>query len=192
MEQKNKIFSIDVALTEKQAAYLDSQVSTGDSTARKLSGIATGALQDLADGGMMLSPDAMKQVHGIMGAADQEAIVSGLETAKSMDKGRMVGKWFVDPTYAPAIEEMAQSQGLSVSEVIQNAMDYAASQGWLYSLPADTATVFFSREQFSLLRNLLDRVHITGQDIAEYVRALTTPAPKPTPREPALAGKEKK
>jgi len=181
---KKMTFPVDVELPEPKVRFICDQIQVDMTDGQKIAGVVQSAMDDLGEGGMVVSGKVMEQIHNLVGElADDQDLVRYIEAAKGMADGKLVIPWAPDPTYLPVLEDTANRQGIMVTRVGQDLMDYAASQGWLYALAPDTVTMFFTREDFRMLCEAFDKEHITGTEIADFIRQLyEQPAPEPVPQ----------
>jgi hypothetical protein len=171
--KKNKVYTIEIELTESQVRSLCDQLPDNMTDGQKIAGLAGGAISDLADGGMMLSGSVTRQIIDITGGIeDQQQLVGMVEAGCGGDRGRMVGKWMIDPTYEPVLQDIAASQGLSVQQVIQSLMDWGVGQGWAYQIAPDTSVVFFLKEDLLAISAIMDKPDATGTEIAAFIRGI--------------------
>lgn len=175
--KKNKVFTVEIELTESQVRSLCDQLPAELTDGQKIAGLANGAMLDLADGGMTLDGNVTRQIMELTGGLDDnQDLVKMVEAGRGMDNGRMVGKWMIDPTYEPVLQDIAASQGLSIQQVIQSLMDWGVGQGWAYQIAPDTSVMFFRREDAAAIGELIGVPNATGTDIANFLRgAFETP-----------------
>lgn len=162
-----RTIQIDATLAEEQIERLAAAVPEELSVVAKLSGIATGLLRDLADGAIMLDSQTSRHVLGLIGSIEE--LVPSLERANHMHQGRIVAEWLLDPIWLPALEEMATMQGVTVQDLVQNAMDYAMDQGWLYQIPVEPMKLRFAPEDLKVLAEIIGVENPTGTDIARWI-----------------------
>jgi len=178
MAETVRTLGIDVSISQNQIDRLTAAVPEEMSVVAKLSGIATGLLRELADGGVLLDCATSRQILDLIGTLDQ--LVPTLEKVGKVRQGGIVAEWRLDPVWLPAIEEIGKVQGRSVQEVVQDAMDYVMEQGWLYQIPAELPKVRFDPEDLKAVAEIIGIENPTGTDIAEWVKAQA--------QEPILAG----
>ena len=176
---KTKTFLVEIELTDAQIKAINKRLAVEMSDAEKIAGLAASALEDLADGGIVLSGAIMRQITAVAGAVENtQQLVSLVEQGQSMNSGRKGYTWYPDPTYTPVLEENASVQGSTVDQLVQDFMDYGVGQGWGYALSPDVSTVFFSKADMEYLRKDIGKPQITGTDIAEWVRGRGVAASK--------------
>lgn len=172
------VYGVDIELSEKQIRAICDGQDLNASDGQKLANVAQSAMDDLGDGGMVLDGKIMAQIRNAVGdISEPQEIVRYVEAAKGMVDGKLLIPWAPDPTYVPVLEETAMRQGMTVDRVGQDLMDYAASQGWLYALAPDTVSIFMSREDFRMICEAFDKPHITGTDLAEFIRLMQAEGP---------------
>lgn len=141
----------------------------------KLSGIMTSHLNTLASGGMVLDPKTVKKIETMAGKLREgEQLVPLVEKATSMRGENLVASWEIDPVYLPVLSEYASSRGISVAQLVQQAMDYGMKQGWWFSLP-DAPSLEFSAEDWKFLLEAVGlpegRNKLTGTDVVRHIKA---------------------
>ena len=141
------------------------------SPAEKLLGAATGALITLAEGGMMLSAAITSRISEIVGEdIDPEQLPALVEQALSRRGGKLCGYYEIDPAYEEALREIADQQGVEISALIQDMMDTAMDNGWLYSIDPRPQQVLMTQEDHAQLESMLGEKFTTGSELAALVR----------------------
>jgi hypothetical protein len=163
---------VQVTLTHQQISAL---VKKGENTAPKLGGVATWLLSDLAKGGLMLEPGVAKQISKYLknvnwNGADLLPIV---ERGVGMQGDNFIATWKIDPTYEPMFRELAENQGRTVNELVQELMDWAAGQGWFYQWEPEPKALRFTPEDYKMLAEATGKEDPTGTDIASFVREMS-------------------
>jgi hypothetical protein len=167
---KTKTYAVEVELTEKQAQQLCDLIPMEMPDSQKIAGLALGALTDMAEGGLILNGSTVQQIVGVLGEFDPQSVVQAVENGSGIDQGCLVAKWRIDPTYEPVLREIAASQGVTLDQATQSLMDYGVAQGWGYQMSPDAETVFFTKEDIQMIREVLEKEHATGTDIAAFIR----------------------
>lgn len=174
MAKGKKSFSVEIELAEHQIKALCSQVLLDMTEGQKVAGIASAAVQDLADGGMVLDGQVTNQILALTGPLDaQQDLVRFIEIGQDREEGSIVVKWRPDPTYVPVLEQIALANGTTVQEVAQNMMDYGTGQGWGYQINPDTMIIFVTKADMETLRELTAADHVTGTGLVNLLRELT-------------------
>jgi hypothetical protein len=186
-EQKQDLrtLSIDVSLSGAHLAALDNAVQEGLPLTRKLGGIATSLLCDLAGGGLVVPPEVMSRITAMTGEiTSAKQLIPFIEKGVNLDDGSPCGKWRMDPTYMPYWEEVAAANGITVHQMIQSLCDYFVDSGWLNGsvIPGaeELIRIRLTPEQYKSLQETLGKDHVTGADIMELVGEQV--------KEPALGG----
>jgi hypothetical protein len=171
MAAKNVTVPVDIELNHSQAKFLVEQ--TGLPVGQAIAGLAQTAMEDLAEGGFVVNGNVADQIRNLVGdIQEQQDLIRYIETALGMEDGSVVGKWRPDPTYVPVLEEIATSQGVTVSQCVQNLIDWGVSQNWGYSINPDTQVMFFTRDDFRAICEAFDKSHVTGTELAAFIREL--------------------
>lgn len=177
---KALIFPVDIELPEPKVRFVCDQLNVSLSDGQKIAGLAQSALDDLSEGGMVVTGKVMEQIRNLVGdIQDDQDLVRFIEAGKGMEDGCVVGKWRPDPTYVTVLEEIARSQGNTVQQCVQNLMDWGISQGWGYQINPETVVMFFARDDFRMICEAFDKPHLTGTDLAAFIRGLYSPDREP-------------
>ncbi len=172
-EEKQVTYAIEVSVS---TGHLDKMMKSSyggkhESIAAMLSSAATVLIRDLASGGMMLDPDSVARIDKVAGQhSNGPELARAVENAFAQDAGRMVVKWYIDPTYYGSLEENARIRGCTVQEMVQDGMNWVMEQGWLWDLDSNLESIRFTKEGMRELKTLLDRTNISSADILEALR----------------------
>lgn len=162
---------LTLLLPEKIYARILEAIPGADSPAVKIQAAIDGLLEDMSEGGLMLAGEDMVRINECLkGNVDGESIAAAVEMANNMDLGQVVVRYKVDPSYMPALQEIADMQETDVHALVQNALDYAFDQGWIYEMDAKPRSVFVSREDDAVLAELLGNAEYTGADLVAWLK----------------------
>ena len=110
--------------------------SEGMTDISKLSSVAAGLLEQLAEGGIMLSVEDVQRLrdtgHEVEDAAD---IVEMAETGIGFKRGQFVFAAEIDPEVLPALREYAAQCGVTLEELGTQTINFAIDQGWVWETP---------------------------------------------------------
>ena len=97
---QNTTIAIEVSLNDAQLAQLSDLASLPiDQKAKAVSGLAQGALEDLAGGGSMLTPAAVSRLRSSLeNPYDEESVIAAVEIAKRKSGDSHVISYIIDPT----------------------------------------------------------------------------------------------
>jgi hypothetical protein len=174
------VSGIDIELTDKQRDALV-EMAPGLRASEALSGLATGLLQDLAGGGAMLSPGAVRRLaNSVDDAFNEQQIIDMVEKgAKRFGQAECV-EYVIDPIYITPMRDHAKSNGRTMQSLVQDCMSIAFEQGWFYEIPPHK-TLALTEEQYESIRSALGKTGddpLFGADVAEFVmQAATEPEP---------------
>lgn len=172
---KKITYSLEVELTEAQAQALCCSIPGNKPDSWKLSGVALAALLDLSEGGMIMRAQATRRVLELIPRyEDEQDLVAAVEKGVGQDQGRMVGKWYVDPTFEEPIRAVARSRAETVDQVITDLMNWQVAQGTLYDLPPETKVMFFSKEDWMTVSEVVGTDFPSGSEIAGFLESQAT------------------
>jgi hypothetical protein len=188
-EPGSTIINVDLQLQEEAIVRIAASVEGDDSPPRKVGRVAMGLLEALASGGVMLTP---LQVQRVQDAAGKELDAEDISCLAEVGSGRKDGQCSftlnIEPAYLDLLRPVADFQGVTIEQVLQNAMDQAWDNGWLY---ADTPTIQLDRivltqKDRKRMETLINRKFTSGSDlVAGLAEALGEdvfgPAPEPEP-----------
>jgi len=163
---------VQITLTPQQVKAL---VKTGENAAPKLGGVATWLLSDLAKGGVMLEPDVVKAISKHLKNQNWSGgdLLPLVERGVGMQGDNFIATWKIDPTYEPMLRELAENQGRTVNELVQELMDWAAGQGWFYQWEPEPKALRFTPEDYQMLAEATGKQDPNGTDIANFVKEMS-------------------
>lgn len=163
---------VPVTVALPQAAYdkLMTLVEGDLPPVQKIEKVVNDLVQDLADGGLMLSGIDMKRIQEAAPGAGPDEIIDAVEESQGLEDGQVVIKWAVDPTLIEPLQNIADTQGTTVQDVVQNMMDTASSEGWFYEFNPKPHVVFVNVEDFKSIAALLGKEHPTGVDLVKWLQ----------------------
>ena len=109
-------------------------------------------------------------------AAAATVAISGAATTV-VEESRIPGTlsqgitWTPDASLRPYFDQMAQSQGITASQAMNDVMNWGLANGWSVAVP-QLETLFLSRAAAQRLRELLDLEHLNGDLMCEKVAQL--------------------
>lgn len=178
-ELKTVTLGIEVTIPEAAVQTLTEGVGAiGKDSIRTLSGLATGLLADLADGGMMLPPGSMRRILKADPQAKTPAAVVGLVDASVNRRGdSLVAEWIVDPVYEASLAEQARMSSMTVQQLVQNVMDHVVQRGVFFRLKPEPGLLIFSAEDIEMFRDAIGKQKneaLTGTEVGNYIRDMVT------------------
>lgn len=190
MASKVMTFPVDIELSEKKVRYICDQFVDEMTDGQKIAGLAEDAISQMGEGGMVISGNVMNQIRDLIGDFEEQDLVRYIEAGKGMQDGKLIIPWTPDPTYVPVLEDTANKQGLPVQRVAQDLMDYAAANNWLYDMAPDVVVTFFTRDDFRAICESFDREHVTGTDLAAFIKSLAEAQPEQEEKHEELVQEE--
>lgn len=138
----------------------------------KLASVATGLMEQLAEGGIMLAePDVQRLRDTGHEIEDAEDIVVMAETGVGFKKGQFTISAEVDPQELPPLEALAASNGTSLQEMGNQMMAFAIDQGWLYEVPAGYRSVRLTPETNKMIAEITNLpLDFSGEQLAKWMR----------------------
>lgn len=125
---------------------------------------------DFVGGGLMLSPEDMLRIHDYKADAGPDDLIQAIAESSGMEEGQMIAKWAVDPSYWEPLRLAAETQGITVEDLVQNLMNYAINGGWFFDLSPMPKQVLMTQEDFADLEKIMDKKEFTGADIVAFLR----------------------
>lgn len=170
------VTGIDVELSEKQREALVA-MAPGARPSEALSGLATSALQDIANGGMILTPEAVKRIKiSVANPYDEDEVVKMIEKgAKRFGQSEII-EYVLDPTLVAPMRQWAKDNGRTMQGLVQDCMATAFDNEWFYEIPPHH-TILLTPEQFNTIRQALGKIDddpLFGADIAAFVEQAAT------------------
>lgn len=171
---------IDIELTDKQRDALLA-MAPGERPSEALSGLATGLLQDLAGGGNMLTPSAVRRLsNSVDDPFDESQIINMTEKGARRFGQAEIVEYVIDPIYITPLRDWSRSNGRSVQSLVQDCMAIAFENEWFYEIPPHK-TLALTAEQYALIQQALGKGGddpLFGADVAMFIeQAATEPEP---------------
>ncbi len=172
-----------VSITLSEADYQAIQ-----NTKQNLAAVAQYLVEQFARGGAMVPADQITYLSDltrmpIYGADDLVEIVENIARRNSAD-GSLSVVTNIDPALAPPLEEVAQMQGRTVSEIVHEAVTLVLTNSWLYSLSVDGGTIPLMATQRETLEMIIKKAPLMSTDIVEWVQAASASLESSEPRRP--------
>lgn len=166
---------IDVTLTEAQRVKL-CQMAPEARPSEAMSGLATGLLQDLADGGSMLSANSIARLrHSLPNPFDEQALIGLVEKGARRFGQSEVIEYVVDPIWKEPLNQWAATNGRTAQELVQDCMQQAFDQEWFYNMAFERKTLYLTTAQYATLCAALGREVVSGADVVDYMAAMSEP-----------------
>jgi len=171
MAQKSTRVEVPVTLALDKSAYekILARIPGEAWPAQKIAAVCDGLLADISDGGLMLSGEDMRKICEAIPGASVESIIEAVEGHAGVEDGQIVVKWNVDPAYSEPLANMAQVQGLTVNEVVQNLMDHYIQ--FAYDWSPEPPKILLTENEYEILTVVIGKKNFTGHDLLEYLKA---------------------
>lgn len=169
---------IDVTISEAQRSRLCA-MAADSRPSEALSGIATGLLQDLADGGMMLNGRTVDRIAAALSDSGfgEEALIKVVEKGVRRFGQASIVDYAIDPIYISPLEEWSKSNGRTVQELVQDCMSICFDNEYFYSLDFERRPLYLTVEQYRELAEMMGKELIFGADLFEFIRKSLNEAP---------------
>ena len=174
-KDKDVMIMTELYLTGSQISAISERFGwVKEEQARGIGRVASGMIQDLVNGGMMLPPMVMKRLQESVGASieDSATMIELVERGAYRDGGRVMVPIYLDPLYQTNLQERADAQGIDIKTFLQNFIDQVIEAGWLYSVDPPPFSVRFSPEDYNAIRKLCglkDVQPLFGDDILKLL-----------------------
>ena len=162
------LLPISLSLRQETLDRLTASV-TDISAADALSARASAYLENLADGGMALTPDQVTQIE----ASYQKPIRNGNDVVAAVQKssGFENGVVFpnrIDPSFLPPLEERALEVGRSVNDLLSDMVEFGLENNWLYGIQFDGKRRTFSPDNEAYLAKEIGDNFTVDQLVAAF------------------------
>jgi hypothetical protein len=163
---------IPLTVTVSKEAYdkLVAIVPGDEDSAHKIQSVVNGLIEDLSDCGMMLSGSDVERIRTAVPEAGPDQIIEAVEESAGMEDGVTVVKWAVDGTMLEPLQQIADQQGMTVQEIVQNMMDTAVGNGWFYDTLVANKALWFEPEWYEFLRKLTGLEDISGEELYKFLQ----------------------
>lgn len=173
-QQENVTINIPISITKERLAKL-SESNPDIPTSELLSGVATGLLADVADGGMMVEAHYLQRIADLAGTiSSPEDIVRPVEQYARRSSGNKVFQVVMDQAWVEPIRYYAEQQGRTEDEIFQEALDILLGHtDWIYEIQEkfEVRHLYFTKEDMDVLRSILDKDTFTGRDLVNFLQA---------------------
>lgn len=172
----NKSVDIPLQVNLTQSAYdilaagiKDQPVAVG------LAQKATVIFDNLANGGVLLTPD---QVRKIEQASRKEInrgadVVAAVQGGNNIEEDAKVRKWRLDPVYDDPLEEMARTTGRSVDDLLSDMMNMAIENNWIFGFIPSNGPVFLTDSDLRYWQQVTGKQNPMGADITAAMKQIT-------------------
>lgn len=128
------VVPISLSLRQETLERLTASV-TDVSPSDALGARASAYLENLADGGMALTPDQVTQVEAVYKKPIRNGndVVAAVQKSSGFEDG-VVFPNRLDPSFMPPLEERAREVGRPVSELLSDMIEYALENDWLLGI----------------------------------------------------------
>jgi hypothetical protein len=172
MAKKDSTVEVPVTVVMPKEAYERvQQLIEGDTpAAQKVETVCNQLVKDLSEGGLMLSGLEMQRIRDSVPDGDAAGIIEAVEEGAGTENGQLIIKWRLDPTLVGPIQEIADSQGMTVDEVTQNLMDTCCDNGWFYDFLPKAHALFMDEAEFKNLAAVVGNPTMTGTDLLAWLK----------------------
>jgi hypothetical protein len=167
--------TIPVSITKDRLEALSIR-NPGMQTGELLSGVATGLLADLADGGLMIEGHDLQRIADLVGeVTGADSIITPLEKFANKYGDNDLYTYVKDPVWRIPLQEVAEQTGRTDHELVQEGMNLLLSNtDWLYDLSKylqdGIHMIYVDKSQWEYLKQITGRDHVTGEDVVEYLK----------------------
>lgn len=171
-KQRETIINVDVPLSDAQLKVL-AEGALGEGTpADKVRGVTVTIMQQLADGGMMLSPLDMKKIVQSTGIdpASGSDLLPFLAKGTGRRDGMRIVEVVLDPVYESAYEEIAKFQGRTLDDLFNDVVRQILDNEWVYEVNPRPAAVLMAPEDKAELEDLLGAKFENGTALIKLLR----------------------
>jgi len=165
---------------ESQLGRIVEMVDGDAPPANKVDAFVNEMVRQVIDGGMILPPSVVDRLLEISpDMEDSDRLVEAVEMGTGMNGGDMIIRWPIDPALTQPLKDRAETNGVSVQQLIRDTMDQFVALGYFYDVGVDMKTVFLSREDEKIAAEILGNKDFTSADIMDALRKIALPAPYP-------------
>lgn len=154
-----------------------------NSTGQDFSQVASFLVEQYSRGGVMLKPSQAHYLSTLSGTIVKTAedVITVVENGvnRHSASGNLVVTYSLDPAYAEPMEELAQQQGRTVEEIVQEAISVVFTNSWLYSISVEGGTLNFTREDREELERIVGHRPVTGSSLLGFLRRAGDPPSQP-------------
>jgi len=168
-KQRDVIYNGSIALPERLAvALINKAGAEGTAHAGVIFGLAQGALEEMAEGGIMLSPVAMERIEQALESADEDTIVEACEKSAGRHGAQYSVSVEIDPMYIEPLRQNAEGQGMTLDKFCSEVVNYAMDQGWFFTeVPAHVARM--SAEEYESIGVAIGKPEWTVADLVDHL-----------------------
>jgi hypothetical protein len=180
-----RIFSLELALDGRVAdtilrmadENLEPEVRNRLTDVLKIGGAAKGVLERIAAGGFILDGDEIDRLveaTGIDRPECGEDLVDICSRATGIEEGKFVIPVAIDPAYVEYLKQPAEIQGISLNQLLQDAIDYIMDNDVLgYMVTSGTPHVMrMGDADYQALKEVLGEDFDTGTKLAQLYKKL--------------------
>jgi len=168
------VYSPEIRLKPEHAADIVNRVAGDLTETQKVGLVATQYLTDIAEGGLLLTNEELHRIAESTGveATCGEDLLTVIAEGSGREEGKLKVPIIIDPAYESAYEEVAQSQGRTIQEILQETVDVVMDREWVYELiPSNRPEqVLMSPAVKRELEEILGEKFSTGMDLAGLVK----------------------
>lgn len=162
----------DLILSPDTVRRISESIEGPMPAAHKIVQVAIGSLEALAAGAILMPYLTVKRVIEAVGRdVDATDIADLAEAGAGRKNGKLAVTLEVDPAYEPMLQQVADFQGVTLAEVLQNAMYTAWDNGWLYSdVSNEIQRLAMTSQDKAALEKVLGRPFHSGTELLKLLR----------------------
>ncbi len=163
---------VAVAISAGDLRSIDETIGGEIPAQDKLRDVVANLVRQLLDGGMMISPDSMERIRGMFDDPEvtPDDLITRLQDGANRKQGKVCGYWELDPAYLEPMKAIANLRGETVDQIVQECMNVAIDQGWLYTIENPPQRMVFAPGDYKFLQDVLGTGTPTGEDLCEFLR----------------------
>ncbi len=170
---------IPITLTLTQRTYDVLAATVKDQPVeRTLAGRAEVLLENIATGGMVLSPDQVRNIENVTGKEINRGadIVAAVQAANDMEENSFVHKVTVDPIWKEPLEQKAVETGRTVDQLLTDAVAIGFENNWIYGMVPDNPPIFFTNADLAYWQRETGKPRPSGADVTAAAKRETVAA----------------
>jgi|SRR6185312_7806056 len=163
---------ISVPLTvylRKETVAKYEEAAKGAPLAEYLSNRTKLTLENIADGGMVLSLDQVEAIEKATGkpVRNGKDVVAAAQRGVDIDEGQNVIKWKIDPAFMDAIKIRAQECGRPVNDLFTDMCDIALENQWIFGVDPVGFRRTFTPAQIERISDLIGKDTFEVDDLID-------------------------
>ena len=168
---------LSVTLDKQAFESITKNIAPGVQPIDVLSRKAQLFFQHLANGGVMLKSDQVTEIERNSGKAisSGDDVVRATEAPAKKASGRMTFEVSIDPTWTGPLQEIADTGGRTIDELISDMFEIAMENQWCYGTLPQFPPVYIG--DYSFIQEFTGRERPTGEEIVAAIKDLQSKRP---------------